>query len=104
MSQPKPARELLSGLLRSYDLLRGLAPLGEALRASLPPAQAERCRVAGFRGGRLWVEVDSAPLCAELRSFQREPLRVAINQQLAAKSVRQQVAEIVFRIGGTGHA
>jgi hypothetical protein len=90
--------------MRGLDVLRGLAPLGEALRAALPADQAERCRVAGFRGGRLWVEVDSAPLCAELRNFQREALRLALNRQLAARAVRQQVAEIVFRIGGTGHA
>ena len=104
MPQPKRASDLLPRVLRELGALRGLAPLGDALRESLPREQAERCRIAGFRGGRLWVEVDSGPLCAELTSFHRDALRDAINQRLRDRKAAQQVAELVFRIGGTGHA
>ena len=45
------------------------------------------------------VAVREAPLFAELSGFRREELRLAIN----ALVQNQQVAQLQFRLGGTGH-
>jgi hypothetical protein len=108
VSQPKRVADLLPRLLTELKASARVAPLAEALRAVLPEAQAARCRVAGFRAGRLWVEVDSAPLLAELRSFARDELRARINAFLADQTAGSAgrgtvVSEIVFRVGGTAH-
>jgi hypothetical protein len=55
--------------------------------------------VLGCRAGKLVVEVDSAPLYAELSGFRRDEIRLAINQLLP----EQPVAQLTFRLGGTGH-
>ena len=73
--------------------------LTHALVESLGCEQAAHCHVVGFRNGRLVVEVDSAPLFAELSSFRREELRLAINERLPVPKVTQ----LTFRMGGTGH-
>jgi hypothetical protein len=53
----------------------------------------------GYRRGRLVVEVDCAPLFAELSGFQADQIRQSMNDSL--KNVK--IAQIVFRMGGTGH-
>jgi hypothetical protein len=45
------------------------------------------------------LEVDSAPLFAELSAFRRDEIRLAINQLLP----QQPIAQLTFRLGGTGH-
>lgn len=80
---------------------RGHQPVADALDQALGERLARHCKVAGFVAGKLWVEVDSAPLFAELRGFRAEELRNAINSHLSGVKLR--VAQIVFRMGGTGH-
>jgi hypothetical protein len=53
----------------------------------------------GFRDGKLTLEVSSAPLFAELSGFRREEIRKRINEA----SPNKQVANLQFRLGGTGH-
>ena len=53
----------------------------------------------GFRDGKLTLEIDSAPLFAELSGFRREEIRARLNEQLPLR----QVAQLQFRLGGTGH-
>ena len=71
----------------------------DALDQILPPAQRPHCQIAGLRAGKLVLEVDSAPLFAELAGFRREEIRLAINQLLP----QQPIAQLTFRLGGTGH-
>ena len=102
MSQPKRASEFVLSLMKDLRSKRAYSPVADALDLALGERLAGHCKVAGFAGGKLWVEVDSAPLFAELRGFRSEELREAINRHLGA--VKQRVAQIVFRMGGTGHA
>jgi hypothetical protein len=53
----------------------------------------------GYRGGRLVVEVDQAPLFAELSAFRIDEVRCAMNRELQTVKI----AKIVLRMGGTGH-
>lgn len=96
---PVAAGELLRGFLVDLRKQGGRRSLTQALLESLGREQAAHCHVAGFRNGRLVVEVDSAPLFAELSGFRREELRQAINQRLPVPKVVQ----LTFRMGGTGH-
>ncbi len=52
-----------------------------------------------FRQAKLVVEVDSSPLYAELSGFRREEIRTRMNELLTNKKI----AQITFRMGGTGH-
>ena len=70
-----------------------------ALDQILSPAQRPHCQVLGCRAGKLVVEVDSAPLYAELSGFRRDEIRLAINQLLPERPI----AQLTFRLGGTGH-
>lgn len=99
MSKPKRAADLLKEVLRIAQTQVGRRDLNEALGEAVGPRLADHCRVAGFRGGKLVVETDSAPLYSELTGFKREAIRLAMNKSLK----RQQVAQLVFRMGGTGH-
>jgi len=76
------------------------ARYARALEHAVGPELAARLHVLGKRAGRLWVEVDSAPLYAELCGFRREQVRTACNELLEDDPI----AELVFRMGGTGHA
>jgi hypothetical protein len=73
--------------------------LVEALEQVLGEDQAPHCRIAGFRAGKLVIEVDSAPLFAELSGFRRDEIRERMNELLTKK----QIAQLAFRMGGTGH-
>jgi hypothetical protein len=55
--------------------------------------------VLGCRDGKLTIEVGSAPLFAELSGFRREDLRLRINELVKDRPV----AQLQFRLGGTGH-
>ena len=46
------------------------------------------------------IQLDSAPLYAELSGFRREELRIRINEIVPD----QPIADLSFRLGGTGHA
>jgi hypothetical protein len=97
--EPVKIGDLLGGVLKQLGSKAARADLERALRRALAPRERAHCRVAGFRAGRLTIEVDSAPLYAELRGFRAEALRAAVNQLLG----KQLVAEIAFRMGGTAH-
>ena len=100
MQLPKKLGDVLKGMLPEIRQFAALAAWQDALDAELGDHKAPHCKVAGLRLGRLYVEVDSAPLFAELSGFQKETLRIALNERLKPK----QVAHLVFRMGGTAHA
>ena len=99
MSKPQRAADLLKQVLHGVQSRAGRRELSEALAEALGPDTSEHCWVAGFRSGKLVVETDSAPLYSELTGFRRESIREAMNKKLKT----QQVAQLVFRMGGTGH-
>ncbi len=99
MMQPKSVGDLMSGVLRDLGKNRRRVELQDALEAAVGPLAAPSCQVAGWRGGRLVVEVASSPLFAELRGFRAEAVRLAINTKLG----RSEVATILFRMGGTAN-
>lgn len=99
MSSPRPASHFLPGILKSAGSTALRAEFAAALDAVLGDRTGPHCHVAGYRDGKLVVEVDSAPLFAELSGFRREQIRLALNENLE----RRKVARLVFRLGGTGH-
>jgi hypothetical protein len=86
-------------IVRDTGRMMSRSAFAQALDQILPTGQRELCQVVSFRGGKLLVAVDSAPLCAELSSFRREELRLRINEILP----QRQVAQLHFRLGGTAH-
>ncbi len=100
MAQPKRAADLLKGLMPELKAFSALTPYQDALDAALGAAKAPHCHVAGLRRGRLIVEVDSAPLYAELAGFARETLRQKLNEHVP----KHPIAQLLFRMGGTSHA
>lgn len=99
MTDPERVSDLLKGIIRDVKAESSRADLASALEQVLGPELAPLCNVTGFRGGKLTVEVDSAPLFAELSGFRRDEIRERMNELLTKK----QVAQITFRMGGTGH-
>lgn len=99
MSKPRPVADLLKEVLRNTQTQVRRRELNEALAQAVGPELAKHCWVAGFRAGRLIVETDSAPLYSELTGFRRDAIRLAMNDHLQ----QQKVAQLVFRMGGTGH-
>lgn len=99
VTQPKRAADLLGSVMKSVQTKSSRAVFVRALNAELEADDAAMCKVLSFRKGVLHVEVASAPLFAELSSFRRESLRMAMNQRLDG----HQIAKIVFRMDGTGH-
>jgi hypothetical protein len=91
--------DFLPGILKEFGTRARRAELRSALEQCLTPQQAELCRVTGFRAGRLTVEVDSAPLYAELSSFRTEDLRQQMNELVT----KHKIAQIRFRLSGTRH-
>ena len=65
---------------------------------------AEHVSVLGFRKGKLGIQVESAPLLAELRGFRAEEIRQSMNAALERDGHGDRISEITFRIAGTGHA
>ncbi len=99
MTDPERVSDLLKGIIREVKAESSRSDLAEALEKVLGPDLAPHCKVRGFRKGKMVVEVDSSPLYAELTSFRREEIRDGVNQILTNKKV----AQITFRMGGTGH-
>ncbi|MFO1076578.1 MAG: DciA family protein [Planctomycetota bacterium] len=99
LSEPQPVSDFLRGILaqagRSKNRNRFRAALDEILTAE----QRDHCQVAGFRAGKLVLEVDSAPLFAEFSGFRREEFRKRLNELIP----EQPIAQLTFRLGGTGH-
>ena len=99
MKDPRHAGEFLRDIVKQAGRSKSRSALQRALDEILEPAARPHCQVAGFRDGKLTIEVDSAPLFAELSGFRREELRRRINELVQD----QQVAQLTFRLGGTAH-
>lgn len=99
MAEPQRAGDFLRGILKQVGRGKERSAYNDALDRILSEAQRPHCQVVGCRGGKLVVEVDSAPLYAELIGFRREEIRLRINQLLP----EQPIAQLTFRLGGTGH-
>ncbi|MBX3462598.1 MAG: DUF721 domain-containing protein [Planctomycetes bacterium] len=99
MSEPRPAADFLRDILQQAGRSKTRSAYNRALDALLPPDVRPHCQVIGCRSGRLVVEVDAAPLFAELSGFRREELRLQINELVP----EQPIAQLTFRLGGTGH-
>ena len=100
MTDPRPAGDFLADILKHAGTSRTRADYGSALEQILGAEYAEHLQVVSSRAGKLVLEVDSAPLYAELSGFRREEIRLRINELVPKKPV----AQLVFRLGGTGHA
>ncbi len=94
---PRPLGEEIRAFLRESGL--GLGPLeARVLRAweqAIEPELRARAVPMRFRQGTLTVEVRSAPLLQELRSFRGEELRARVNATFAEPPLRR----IVFKTG-----
>ncbi len=99
MTDPVRVSDLLKGIIRGVKAESSRSDLSTALEQVLGADQSRHCMVMGFRSGKLVVEVDSAPLYAELTGFRRDEVRERMNELLT----RKKVAQIAFRMGGTGH-
>ena len=99
MAEPQPVGDFLRDILKQAGRGKSRKCYNEALDQILTPTLRQHCQIAGLRAGRLVLEVDSAPLFAELAGFRREEIRLAINQLLP----QQPIAQLTFRLGGTGH-
>ena len=97
--EPRPAADFLRDILQQAGRTKSRSAYNSALDGILPPQMRPHCQIVGCRGGRLVVEVDAAPLFAELSGFRREEIRQRINQLLP----EQPIAQLTFRLGGTGH-
>lgn len=99
MAEPQRAGDFLRDILRQAGKQKSRSAYNEALDQILTPLLRPHCQVVGCRAGKLVVEVDSAPLFAELSGFRREEIRQRINQLVPT----QPIAQLTFRLGGTGH-
>ena len=99
MGDPRHAGEFLQQIVRQTGRQMGRSVFGVALDQVLDPAHRDHCQVVSFRSGKLLLEIDSAPLYAELSGFHREELRLRLNAILTAAKV----AQLQFRLGGTAH-
>ncbi len=99
MREPIRAADLVRGILKQAGTKVGRLKFARALERTLGAERAIHCHIMGYRGGRLVVEVDQAPLFAELSGFGKDRLRRAMNDYLQTVKI----AQIVFRMGGTGH-
>jgi len=99
LAEPEKAADLLRGILVEAGQGRKRGRFHKALDQVLSEAERQHCQVVGFRNGRLVIEVDSAPLFAEFSGFRREELRLQLNGLLP----EQPIAQLTFRLGGTGH-
>lgn len=99
MSEPRPAGDFLRDILRQAGAEKHRSAYNDALDQILSPVLRPHCHVVGCRAGKLVLEVDSAPLFAELTGFRREEIRQRINQLVP----HQPIAQLTIRLGGTGH-
>jgi hypothetical protein len=99
LAEPQRAGDFLRGILQQAGRSKSRSAYNEALDQILSQRLRPHCQVVGCRAGKLVVEVDSAPLYAELTGFRREEIRLRINELVPA----QPIAQLTFRLGGTGH-
>ena len=95
---PRPASDFLRDILKQVGTGKSRRVYIDALEQILGEAFAPHFQIIGCRKGRLVVELDSAPLFAELSGFRREEIRTRINELVPD----QPIAQLTFRLGGTG--
>lgn len=100
VSEPKPIGDFLRDIVKQAGGGRSRRVYLDALEQILGPILAPHCQILSCRAGKLVVELDSAPLYAELSGFRKEELRLRINELVP----NQPIAVLAFRLGGTGHA
>ena len=100
MDNTKRPSDLLGGLLSKVKADAACADTTRALTKALGSPTSDHCHVASERHGRLLVDVDSAPLFAELQSFRRDEVKEQVNKFLGSK----RFAEVRFRLMGEAHA
>jgi len=86
---PKKPSDFLGHILRDAKNLATRSETQKALDAVLGEEMAAHCRIAGMSAGKLIVDVDSAPLYAELRGFRSEEIRLAMNERLDGRKLGQ---------------
>jgi hypothetical protein len=99
VAEPQPVGDFLRGILAQAGTSKQRSAYHDALDEILAPRLRPHCQVVGCRGGKLTLEVDSAPLYAELSGFRRDEIRQRINQLVP----NQPIARLDIRLGGTGH-
>ena len=99
LAEPQRAGDFLRDILKQAVQSKSRSAYAEALDQILPERLRPHCQIVGCRAGKLTLEVDSAPLFAELSGFRREEIRLRINQLVPD----QPIAQLQFRLGGTGH-
>jgi len=97
--EPRPAGDFLRAILKQAGTSKSRSAYHDALDQILSPMLRPHCQIVSCRAGRLVLEVDSAPLFAEFSGFRREEIRQRINQLVP----EQPIAQLTFRLGGTGH-
>jgi len=95
---PRPASDFLRDILKQAGTGKARRVYVEALEEILGADFAPHFQILGCRKGRLVVELDSAPLFAELSGFRREEIRQRINELVPDRAI----AELTFRLSGTG--
>ena len=63
----------------------------------VPETIGRRARPVSFRGGRLILVVESAPLLQELRCFRQSEMLTLLNQKLSANGHQVLVEQLEFR-------
>lgn len=101
---PLQAGDLLRSIVREVGSKAQRSRFSDALAAAVGERLAEHVSVLGFRKGKLGIQVESAPLLAELRGFRAEEIRQSMNAALERDGHGDRISEITFRIAGTGHA
>ena len=99
MGEAKKPADLLGGILREVKAQAATARTSNVLAEVLGEPAASHCKVVSERGGRLLVDVDSAPVFSELQSFRREEIRQALNERLPERKF----AQLSFRLHQSRH-
>ena len=89
MSDPRPAGDFLRDIIQQAGTGKSRRDYLEAIEQILGATLAPHCQVVSCRAGRLVIEVDSAPLYAELSGFRREEIRLRVNSLLVTGSVKR---------------
>jgi hypothetical protein len=77
VAEPKPAGDFLRDILKQAGTEQGAQRLRTRRSTRSWSNLRPHCQVVGCRAGKLTLEVDSAPLFAELSGFRREEIRLA---------------------------
>ena len=93
VKDPKRPSDFLGHILRDAKNLATRSDTQRALTSVLGEEMAAHCRIAGMSAGKLIIEVDSAPLYAELKGFRSEEIRHAMNERMGGPKL----GHITFR-------